>query len=217
MRRLSSIALAASLMALAACTAEAEPGSQDAYIVDDGIVDDGKADDGKADGDEAPDLAALAATLQGEGEPLESYVDPERGLYVITRPGAMDDISWQADLSDLEAWEGDTWILDGLGDTSCELSEEMPPLGCYAEEVYPSGCFHEPADGYERLTTIASFREQFEMDSYSDEQMEAMATTESQLHTRVALADAKITLYFGQVDGTWVLLLVDAAEQDCGA
>jgi len=166
-----------------------------------------------------PSTQAIAATLAGEGEPLDSYVDPERGLYVITRPGAIDAISHRADLSDAEAWGFDSWILDGIANTSCELKNEMPPLGCEAEELdaYPTGCFEEPVRDYERMTGLVSFLEEYEMGSWSDEEKEAIATTESQLRARVALADAGITLYFGRVDGAWVLLVVDAAEQDCSA
>jgi hypothetical protein len=164
-----------------------------------------------------PSAEPIAATLAGEGAPLDSYVDPERGVYVITRPGAIDALGHAPSLEGIESYNG--WIQQGLADTSCKLEDTMPPLGCEAEEleIAPSGCFHEPVRDYARMSTLMSFLEDYEMGSWSDAEKDAVALAESQMRARVALADAGITLYFGRADGEWVLLLVDAAEQDCSA
>lgn len=202
MRRTIPFALLASV-AIIACATENGTATQSGNLTEDVAC-------------ASPSLESLTETLRGDGESLASYVDPTRGVYVITRPGAMDDVEHHADFDDIVA-SGNAWILEALEGPACELSSGMPALGCHADEPYPSGCFHEAVVDYGRMTAVASFRQDHEEASYSDEEMHALATAESQIRARVALADAKVTLYFGRIDGQWVLLVIDAAEQDCGA
>ena len=162
-------------------------------------------------------LLAFINSFKGDDLSLaNNFIDADKGLFFITRPGAMDAVYHGNDIPKLLKKAYTPWVKGQLANTNCQWREEaLPDFDC--DDFSKEGCFISTINDYSRTSSLMKSLNKYDLGDYSSKDIENARKHES-LVTHIALiTEAPMAIFIGQVDGQWKVLGIDIATYDCSA
>jgi hypothetical protein len=154
--------------------------------------------------------------LAGEAS-IDELVSADLGLWVVHRPGAIDAIERVGSAAEL--FERFAWLEESIALPACNLGEGMPEADCERDDYLPADqCWAgDTAEEFDRLSSLQEALVEYELADPNQALMAELKEIEARVEVRAVVGGQDTVLYFGRVDGSWRLLVVDTAEMDCSA
>ncbi len=152
---------------------------------------------------------------------LNKYINPEAGVYVVTRPGAIDEFVNQKKIDAKNPFK----ISYPYKDTASVKKHLVkygtaPTFDCGSMKWNKNGFVADSSGKFNRISEIMNFRTKNEGAKYSKEEIEKINTAEK-INRKVVFTEiAKnhgLVFYLTFLNGKWYLFLIDTVEGDCGA
>ena len=152
---------------------------------------------------------------------INKYINPETGVYVVTRPGAMDEFINQKKLDAKNPFK----IKYPYSDTSAVKKHFVkygaaPTFDCGSMKWNKNGFVADSSTKFNRISDIMNFRTKNEGAKYSKEEIEKINTAEKINRKIVFTLINKghgLVFYLTFLNGKWYLFLIDTVASDCGA
>ncbi|MEM6788881.1 MAG: hypothetical protein AAF715_15275 [Myxococcota bacterium] len=166
------------------------------------------------EGCQTPAHAIIADHYATSGTDAGSFINPDVGVNVVYRPGAIDVVGYAETAADAAALV--PWV-SFVSAGGCFLEANLPDFDC--DDFTKQGCFFEEVeDGFSRFSDLgAALNDAFQTEMYSEYQLADIRSRE--VLTEIVTLDTRtgVALYWGRVDGVWSLLFIDTAAYDCSA
>lgn len=162
-------------------------------------------------------IESLLSHISGDASKgLTSIINPEVGFFFITRPGALDAVYHLFSAEEIVSEANTPWIIDELSGVSCQIAlEDLPSYNC--DNFSKKGCFLSQVNDPDRISKLMEALEQANITSFSSTQQKRAVDTEQLITYELVITEKYLSMLFGQVEGKWYLLLLDAAKYDCSA
>ena len=158
----------------------------------------------------------ISACKAGDLEKINGFVHPERGLYFITRPGAMDAVYHGSELEELFQKGYSNKLVEVMRGVSCDLQlEELPEFEC--ESFSKEGCFLAKSQAYDQVSFLMKTLNDNELGEFDASQMQSARVVEKDVSYTLVLTEVPIAMHFGKVGEDWYLFVVDIAKYECSA
>jgi hypothetical protein len=165
-------------------------------------------------------MAVAVRTLQafksGKLAEAQSLIHPSLGYYFVFSPGAMDMPQHYQTLAQMT--EDAPWMGEGNQALDAQPTmAELPTFSC-DDEFSKEGCFLQRREGpYQDISELQIQLMRVELigpDQIDESQVQQI---QAKVSAEMVDTDAYLGFYFGQVEGKWYLLVIDAATYDCSA
>ncbi len=152
---------------------------------------------------------------------INKYINPQTGLYVVARPGAIDDFTNQKKLDTKNPFK----ISYPYKDTSSVKKHFVkygaaPKFDCGSMAWNNTGFVADSSAKFKRISDIMNFRIKNEGVKYSMEDFDKINTTENVNRKVVFTEIAKkhgLVFYLSFINGKWYLTIIDTVASNCGA
>lgn len=170
-----------------------------------------------------PDLQSAIAGIisglaQGDLEKVDSYVMPEYGLYLSTRPGAFDAVNHGTNYSELIGYI--PFFKEGIKGLGCNPEESaMPTFSCDDDNMFSKkGCFMGPISDYKRISDLMANLNSYDVSDFSVSEIAKARKMEKAASIQVVQTREGLHIVLGQNPaGAWKLLVLDFSKYSCGA
>lgn len=150
---------------------------------------------------------------------LNKYINPHTGVFIISRPGAIDAFTHEKKLNGKKPFA----IEYPYKDTSAVKKHlvkygKAPKFNCRTMNWDQEGLVADSSAKFSRLSEIMNFREKNEGAKYSDEEKTQINTIEKHLRKIVFTEIAHnrgLVFYMSYINGKWYLSIIDTAEGSC--
>ncbi|MGZ3866878.1 MAG: hypothetical protein ACXVC6_14150 [Bacteroidia bacterium] len=150
---------------------------------------------------------------------VNKFIEPSAGIYVITRPGAMDVVSHEPKLD-----EKKPFVVNYKDASSVKKHKisygEVPKYSCGDMKWDKLAFVADSANKPKRLSDIMYFRSTNEGEKYTAAQTEAKDAVERKMRKVVYSSIAKkrgLVFYMSYLNGKWYLTVIDTTEGKCAA
>jgi len=151
---------------------------------------------------------------------INKYVDPKTGVYVITRPGAIDAICHDTRLNVKNTLPYYPYK-DTLKVRKYPLKYAVSPrYDCGEEKWDKKGFIADTSTKHHRLTELMDFLSKNEMGVYPAEELKKAEELEGRSRKVVFTELAKkhgLVFYLTYINKKWYLTLIDTVASDCSA
>jgi len=163
-----------------------------------------------------PLLVIMNNLRKGNLSKLTPFIHPTFGTYLITQPGA---ISIPYQCTQIEELKKHAYWLEEGDPTMCRLPQVAPlPTFTCAEQFSKEGCFFDAlSDPYSGLSTLMKSLEEAEITRYQEAPFQEVKKVEALISHQMIDTSSHLSLYFGKIDASWYLLIIDLATYDCSA
>ncbi len=152
---------------------------------------------------------------------INKYINSQTGVYIITRPGAIDVFSNEKKL-DVKNPIKPTYP---FSDTSSVKKHVIkyglaPKFDCGTMKWNQVGFVADSSTKYNRISDIMDFRTKYENEKYTKEDSIKKDSVEKHIRKVVFTEIAKnhgLVFYLSFLNGKWYLTIVDTVEGSCGA
>lgn len=143
---------------------------------------------------------------------LDDMIDPQRGVWVVYRPGAMDTFIEVA--SATEIYERFPELQSSIDRPRCTLARGLHGLGCDRDAPLPADdCRFEERTGVTPVSRVAT---DLVASGLTDVQApKQVRAVEQAIEIKAVVGGDDTVLYFGRVQGIWRLLVIDTAALSC--
>ena len=150
---------------------------------------------------------------------INKYINPQTGVYIITRPGAIDAFTNERKLDAKNPIKP----MYPYKDTSSVKKHvikygEAPKYNCGTMEWDQEGFVADSSTKYKRLSGIMDFRMKNEGAKYTPEDVAKKDNVEKQMRKVVYTEIAKhhgLVFYMSFIKGKWNLTIIDTVEGSC--
>jgi hypothetical protein len=149
---------------------------------------------------------------------LNKYIDNATGVYVITRPGAIDALNHYDSLSN-QAFSHYPYK-DAKGGKGVAIKIGTAPKYNCGDEMWNKRGFYADTVHYKRIGELMDFLTKNDMGNYSVAEQNKVKDLENKSRKIVYTELSKkhgIVFYLTLINKKWRLTLVDAVASDCGA
>lgn len=150
---------------------------------------------------------------------VNKYINPEAGIYIIGRFGALDAITHEPKLDEKKPFEVN--YKDASAVKKHKISYGVvPKFSCGDMKWNKLAFIADTATKYRRLSDIMHFRVTNEGKTYTAAQIEAKDAVERNIRKVVYSSIAKkrgLVFYMSFLNGKWYLTVVDTTEGKCAA
>jgi len=165
-------------------------------------------------------LAVAQRTLEGfKSGDLASLADltnPDLGVYFIVHPGAMSYVYQHQSIEGIT--EQAPWLGEGTSALSITpVVETLPEFDC-TSLFSKEGCFLDQESGpYDQVSSLMNSLNRIENGLYESPEVAAARRAERYVQAVMVDTPSGMAFGFGQVEGSWYLLVIDIASYDCSA
>lgn len=167
-----------------------------------------------------PEVLALATRvltdLKAGTLSNSSYIHPRKGFFIIVRPGIYSIAYQHATLAEA------TDVAPGLKKGFSSLivtprQEALPEFNC-GDLFSKQGSFIAPFAGrYDGISSLMQSLSEAEIVALNEENLAAARDIEQYVQVQSIDTAEEMSLFFGQIEGVWYLLVIDLASYDCSA
>ena len=153
----------------------------------------------------------------GNKEAAQAFIHPEMGFYYLTHPGAMDAIAHCYTIDDMISDPLTAYMKERLLNLRCSPREEaLPSFDC--DRFSKQGCFlAKITEKYQRVSFLMIALNEVELGEFSPADIQSARKLEQAVSLQLLDTTVPVAFYFGEIDGSWYLLVVDIASYDCSA
>jgi hypothetical protein len=152
---------------------------------------------------------------------VNKYINPDAGIFVIIRPGAIDDVISQKKMDEKNPFA----IKYPYKDASAVKKHtvkygEAPKFNCGTMKWNKAGFIADSISHYNRITEIMDFRTKNENAKYSEENISKKDLIEKRMRKVTFTEITKkhgLVFYMSYINGKWYLTVVDITEGLCAA
>jgi hypothetical protein len=152
---------------------------------------------------------------------LNKYIDLQTGVYVITRPGAIDQSMNYKKLETKNEWMQHYPYKDSVKITKYKLTYgNAPRFNCGDNKWDKKGFVADSSSKNDRLSSLLSMRSQYENEQHTSEEMEKVKTLEKNSRRVVFTEIAKgrgLVFHLALINGKWHLFIIDTVAGNCEA
>jgi hypothetical protein len=152
---------------------------------------------------------------------VNKYINPDVGIFVITRPGAIDDVTNQKKMDEKNPFTIKYPYKDASAVKKHAVKyNEAPKFNCGTMKWNKAGFVADSVSHYNRITEIMEFRIKNENAKYSAEDISKKDLIEKKIRKVVFTEIAKnhgLVFYMSLINGKWYLTVVDITEGLCAA
>ncbi len=163
-----------------------------------------------------PLLVITSSLRKGNLSPLSTFIHPDYGTYLITQPGA---ISIPYKCKQVNELAKHAYWLEKGDPGICKLPRvaSLPSFTC-ASQFSKEGCFFDKlSQPYSGLTQLMKTLEDAEITRYAEAPLQDATRLEKLVSHQMIDTPSYLSLYFGKIEGSWYLLVIDLATYDCSA
>jgi hypothetical protein len=152
---------------------------------------------------------------------INKYINPEIGVYIITRPGAMDVLSHEKKFDPTESFPYSYPYNDTTQLKKYSLKYgTAPKFDCGTEKWNKKGFIADSSIKYKRISDLMRFRSKYEDDKYSKKDFDKICALEKNSR-KIVFTDISekrgLVFHLTFLNGKWYLYLIDTVVSDCGA
>lgn len=198
----------------AAYSAERDP----AAILDTRSVDETPAAKAASPDLQSAVIGIISGLAEGDLSKVDSYITPEHGLYLSTRPGAFDAVNHGSNYSELIHFI--PFFKEGIKGLGCRLeAASMPVFSCDDINMFSKkGCFMGPVTDYKRISDLMANLNGYEVSDFSVSEIAKARKMEKAASIQVVQTREGLHIILGQnAAGAWKLLVLDFSKYSCGA
>ncbi|MFN0203006.1 MAG: hypothetical protein ACKVTZ_15890 [Bacteroidia bacterium] len=168
----------------------------------------------------AENFAKALSYSVGSETALASFVHPEKGISLVYRNGAIDDVKHYATFAEL--MKEHSYMKNAWAKAHIELKTKKIPknMGCEEVENLPKqeGWF-DTAENFQGITNMMRELKKVKETNrdFSSRSIENQKKQEALVTHQLLSTDLHTVFYFGQIEGKWYLLAIDKSKFSCEA
>jgi len=152
---------------------------------------------------------------------INKYINPKTGVFIISRPGAMDVFTNEKKLDAKNPFAFPYPYSDTIHLKKYPLKyDSAPKYDCGTEKWNKNGFVADSSTKFNRISDIMGFRIKYEEANYSKEEISKINAAEKINRKIVFTEIAKkhgLVFYLSFLNGKWYLTIVDTVASNCGA
>ncbi len=150
---------------------------------------------------------------------INKYIDANTGIYIITRPGAMDAVIHQTKLDEKKPFAFKYPYADASQIKKHKITfGTAPKYDCGTEKWNKKGFIADTTTKYHRITDVFYMTGKYGGEKLSEEETEKIKTLENNSRKIVFTEISKgkgLVFYLTLINNKWYLLLIDTVASSC--